>query len=479
VVVGRWLHYQGLLGVKSPRVPAEGQTIPEVPPSAHVQMSDQSGIRTIATESEELEQLEQAKRDTASASNYDDRAAVANMVPALSQVVTFLGGGTIATHGGMLAGAVFSAYASSYRYDASEASFMATKAGKQAAYALRGHEHTLQSNQAAREIAQIDKQIVASEIRVEMAKKEVSNHKQRLANAREVEAELRDKYTNQELYGWMLGQLSTVYFQTYQMAYDLARRAERSFQRELGLADSSFIQFGYWDSLKKGLLAGERLHHDLTRMEVAYLEKNKRDLEMTKHVSLSQLDPLTLIALRQTRSCVVKLPEALFDIDYPGHYARRIKSVGITIPCVTGPYVGVSCTLSLLESSVRHSNNLLGGKTYARGEEDPRFTDTLGPIESIVTSSGQNDTGLFEPNLRDERYLPFEGAGVIGTWRIDLPAAFPQFDYDTISDVVLHVRYTAKAGGGLLAQQATNELQTALNELIQTEGQAGLVDCNN
>ena len=77
--------------------------------------------------------------------------------------------------------------------------------------------------------------------------------------------------------------------------------------------------------------------------------------------------------------------------------------------------------------------------------EDPRFTDNFGAIQSIVTSSAQNDSGLFETNLRDERYLPFEGAGVISEWRIELPGDFRAFDYEP--DVVLHLRYTARDGG--------------------------------
>jgi hypothetical protein len=64
----------------------------------------------------------------------------------------------------------------------------------------------------------------------------------------------------------MVGQTSTVYFQCYQMVYDLAVRAEAGFRFERGLADSSYIQFGYWDSLKKGLMAGERLYADIKRM---------------------------------------------------------------------------------------------------------------------------------------------------------------------------------------------------------------------
>jgi Tc toxin complex TcA C-terminal TcB-binding domain len=135
---------------------------------------------------------------------------------------------------------------------------------------------------------------------------------------------------------------------------------------------------------------------------------------------------------------------------------------------------GRAVTLTLLKSSLRHGNTLLGGNKYARQEGDPRFTDNLGAIQSIVTSSSQNDSGLFETNLRDERCLPCEGAGVVSEWQIELPASFRQFDYDTISDVTLHVRYTAREGGGLLKQKAALELQTALNDFIRSEGQQGL-----
>ena len=38
----------------------------------------------------------------------------------------------------------------------------------------------------------------------------------------------------------------------------------------------------------------------------------------------------------------------MFDLDYPGQYMRRIKSVTLTIPASTGPYTGVHCRLTLL-----------------------------------------------------------------------------------------------------------------------------------
>jgi len=88
-----------------------------------------------------------------------------------------------------------------------------------------------------------------------------------------------------------VSQISTIYFQSYQMAYDLAKWAEKAYQYELGISDTSFIQFGYWDSLKKGILSGEKLHYDLRRMEMSYLDQNKREFEITKHISLTMLSP--------------------------------------------------------------------------------------------------------------------------------------------------------------------------------------------
>ena len=72
---------------------------------------------------------------------------------------------------------------------------------------------------------------------------------------------------------------------------------------------------------------------------------------------------------------------------------------------------------------------------------------------------------MFETNLRDERFLPFEGAGAISTWTLTLPE-IRSFDYATISDVILHVRYTARDGGQALGSQAL----AALKELPPASG---------
>lgn len=338
----------------------------------------------------------------------------------------------------------------------------------------------LQSNLAARELMQIGRQIISSLIREQITRLEYENLKKQIEQAQEVDEFLRDKFTNAELYGWMQGELSKLYYEYYKFAFDIARQAEQTMKHELmrpELNERSFIKFNYWDGGRKGLLSGEALHLDLKRMEMAYHEHNKREYELTKHVSLRRLDPVALLRLKAIGSCEVAVPEWLFDLDTPGHYMRRIKNVSLSIPAVTGPYTSVNCTLSLLKSTLRRSPQLRDGTDYQRAtdEEDSRFVDYYGTIQSIVTSNAQDDAGMFETSLRDERFLPFEGAGAASTWRLELPAEFRQFDYNTISDVILHMRYTARQGGVPLRDAAVDHARELIQGLIEDAQPSGFV----
>ncbi len=354
----------------------------------------------------------------------------------------------------------------------SVASYEANRASILASYDRRYDDWKLQERLSKKELAQIEKQITAAEIRKEISETDLKNHELQIENANKTDEFMRSKFTNKELYEWMIGQISSVYFRAYQLAHDFAKKAERSYQFELG-NDDTFIQYGYWDSMKKGLQSADHLIHDLKRMETSYLDKNKREYEITKHVSLVMLDPLALIKLRATGSCDFSIPETLFDMDHAGHYFRRIKSVSISMPCITGPFTSVSAKLSLVSNKYRKNTN--PGEGY--GEDpgnDERFVYNIGAIQSIAASSSQNDSGVFELNFRDERYLPFEGAGAISSWRLELPGEVRQFDYNTISDVVLHLKYTAREGGSTLKGLAETSLKDRLAEIKQQLNRTGL-----
>jgi hypothetical protein len=344
-------------------------------------------------------------------------------------------------------------------------------ASQYASYERRADDWLLQYNLAAHELMQVGRQILTSLIAEQIAHHEYLSIKQQIANAQEVDRFFHDKFTNEELYLWMQGEISRLYYEYYRFAFDTARKAERTMKQELmrpELDAQDFVKFNYWDGGRKGLLSGEALQLDVKRMEMAYYDNNKRELELTRHVSLRQLDPVALLTLKATGSCIVTIPEWLYDRDCPGHYMRRIKNVALSIPSVVGPYTSVNCTLSLLRSSLRKSPI---GDDYARkGSEDERFVDYIGAVQSVVTSSASNDSGMFETNLRDERFLPFEGAGAESTWKFDLPTPqdYPAFDYATISDVIMHIRYTARQGVD------GTKVRAALAELFEQVSQSNL-----
>jgi hypothetical protein len=335
-------------------------------------------------------------------------------------------------------------------------------ASKTASYQRRADDSKHQVNLAARDLMAHGTQILASLIAEQAAYHDYTNVQAQVKQARDVLAFMTDKFANADFYDWMANQLSGLYYQYYRFACDTARRAEATMKQELmrpELDATQFIQYNYWDSGHQGLLSGEALLYDLKRLEMAYHDSNKRELEMTRHVSLRQLDPLALINLRVTGTCTFSIPEWLFDRDCPGHYMRRVKSVALSLPIVVGPYASVNCMLALQASSVRTSALLANG-VYGRNptQDDDRFVDYFGSTDVIVTSGASNDSGLFETNLRDERFLPFEGAGAIGTWTLTLPPNLRAFDYSTISDAILHLRYTARMAGDPLGSTATKEL---------------------
>jgi hypothetical protein len=295
---------------------------------------------------------------------------------------------------------------------------------------------------------------------------------------------LRNKYTNNELYSWMDRQIKTLYHQAYNLAYDLAKRAEKVFRFERGLPTSSFIQYGYWDPAYDGLFSGERLYVGLKQLEAAHQEKRGHDFELSKSISLRQINPLALIQLKETGACEFALPEVLFDMDYAGHYLRRIKSVSLRIPCILGAHTSLNCTLRLQEHKFRTDAKSSGKGDYPEhtDQTDERFSTVNVPISSIAVSSMEDENGVFELNFHDERYLPFEGAGTISKWRLELPEKFRQFDYDTITDVVMRLRYTSMDGGDKLKMTAAASLQDyikSVEELSREEGLFAIFDLKN
>jgi Tc toxin complex TcA C-terminal TcB-binding domain len=182
------------------------------------------------------------------------------------------------------------------------------------------------------------------------------------------------------------------------------------------------------------------------------IETNRRELEIDQSFSLGQIDPPALLRLKESGECDFTLAEIFFDLAYPGHYRRRIRALRLTIPCVTGPFVNVSATLSLTRSQIRMAPALADDQVVEVPVSRP---------SSIATSNAQNDAGVFDLSFRDERYMPFEGAGAVASFHLELPKSFRPFDYQTIDDVIVRLNYTAEADRAFAQQIQAPDAATA------------------
>ena len=140
----------------------------------------------------------------------------------------------------------------------------AERASKMAGYYRRAEDYVLQANQATSELEQYGRQIISSLLREQITKREYEHHLAAdRAGAEAAEEFLRTKFTNEDLYTWMQGELSQTYYDCYKLAFDVAKRAEADAQarghapRVRRAATSSSSATG--TTRARGLLAGETL----------------------------------------------------------------------------------------------------------------------------------------------------------------------------------------------------------------------------
>lgn len=273
------------------------------------------------------------------------------------------------------------------------------------------------------------RQLALANIRLEMAKNDLAQHRVSIQHQEEVNQFYQEKFTGVDLYQWMISRLMSLHKQAYDMAFSTALAAERAYHYEVN-DTALYFTSGCYDFARKGLLAGESLMLKLMCLEKAFLDKNKRSLEMTKTISLKKLgldQSKELINELKNNSCVTfSLNDANFDEDFDDHENRRIRRVSVSVPGVTGPYQNMNFVLT------------------QEGQEGCE-----GIPSEIVLTSEVHDTGTFDEASGSARYWPFEGTSVNSTWTLRLGNLNASGDVkkkklDAISDVIMTIQYTAE-----------------------------------
>ncbi|TVT84560.1 neuraminidase-like domain-containing protein [Pseudomonas sp. H3(2019)] len=328
---------------------------------------------------------------------------------------------------------------------------MASSLDRTAQFNRRREEWTLTRDQAHLELAQIDAQLAhfteqetATRLQLRLAETTLSQTKANYDF-------LGKRFTKMQLYQWLNSQFAALYYQAYDATLALCLAAEACWQYERADFTTRLVQPGAWNTTYRGLGAGEQLKLSLLKMQAEYMQRNERELEIRKTVSLRQLkakDSSGSINKEwkdiqidlKNGACDFELTHKMFEDDYKdqNHYLRRIKTISVSLPAVLGPYENVRATLTQTSSKVFMSAGSSGSSR-----------ENLRASQQIALSTGLDDNGLFTLNFNDERYLPFEYTGAISTWRLTFPnPEAQQVMLESLTDIIVHVSYTARAGGG-------------------------------
>jgi hypothetical protein len=458
----RLTYYLKLTGDKK-EVPKSGEQWQDIQQTIEAPTRDD--YRMTSNELMEMDKADTAMDLNRTAGNIETVAAGLFAIPTFTTKIQPFSVGMDMSIGGNNIGQVLLCASSSLKTTAQHDLEQGAQAARKAARIRQLQERRLEANTIGREIVKTDKDIAQLQVRLATCDIELEAQQREIENAAAEDNWLRSKYTNQQLYAMLESSLNHLFHQTYQLASDMARTAQRAldFEHAMRFPKTVSTSLPSMDrSARDDYFIGESLYLDLKRMEMMHMENRPHDFEIQKTVSLRQLNPWALLNLRETGTADFDLHELSFDIDFPGHYCRRITSVALSIPCIVGPYTSLNTTLSLRSHKYRISPINKNAADYA-AEDDAKFRTDRVPITSIAISSGSpHQTGVFDLGFggsTGESYGPFEGAGAVSSWRVRLPNTLRPFDYDTITDVLLHLRYTALDGGDALGRVALEAAQ--------------------
>ncbi|MBF8793906.1 hypothetical protein IRZ70_13905 [Pseudomonas monteilii] len=377
-------------------------------------------------------------------------------------------------NGGGRWGATFNAMAIGTSLASDALDIASWRMGQEEAYRRRRQEWEIQYKSAEQEMKVIQAQLDALTVRETSANMQIAHMQTQSAHAQAQLALLRGKFTGKKMYSWLRARLASIFYTYYDLTASRCMMAQKALQWEMG-DDTRYLRTGTWNGAWAGLLCGEGLMLALGQMENAWVKWQKRELEVSRTVSLAQLfegrfeiadtvnPDLTLndvikLMLDKSQKVTVKDAELTkFEItdakDLAIHFGLRelgltkdfanrscrVRSLAVSLPALLGPYQNVRARLR---------------------------TDFQGlPLgcEEVAISHGMQDKGLFLPDAGDShprwgaQWLPFEGLRIVedededGKYRnTTMTLSFTDVLGEqktllqSLSDILVHVQFTVR-----------------------------------
>lgn len=321
----------------------------------------------------------------------------------------------------------------------------------------RREEWDIQYHTAEKEMQGIEAQLNALSVRETSARMQIDHMMTQEQHMKAQLALFQSKYTSKAMYSWLRGRLATIFYQYYDLTASLCLMAQKSLQWEKG-DTTSYLKTGTWNGAWAGLMSGEGLMLSLAQMEMAWMKHQKRELEVTRTVSLAALlnDKLDENTLPEALKLLLESGNgfigtgknkvditdkqlgvhfSLKDLNLMGDYASgrvgRIRSIAVTLPGLLGPYQNIRGQLS---------TNTDIAKLPAGCNE-------------CAISYAMQDNGLFVNDGSGDprwgaRWLPFEGLDAKDDSGMTLSFADATGDQksllESLSDIILHVQFTVR-----------------------------------
>lgn len=295
------------------------------------------------------------------------------------------------------------------------------------------------------ELASMDRQIDELQHAEAMAQQQLNaaNARVEAAEQLEVVAELRiiaaednlDTFDSQlftpDVWYQMAAFMHRISKSYFTMALKIARIMQRAYNFENDLA-RHFIRTDYTSMTIQGMLAADALLRDIDSFTYDQITTvQRKEIPIVQTISLANSFPFLFeTEFRQHGRMAFETRLEDSDIAYPGTYSRRIMSIEVEIEGILPPG-GVRGTL--INGGISRYRNPSGNIKYR-----------IQSKETLVLSEFRlkSDAVVFPRDPNQMRI--FEGAGVAGTWELEMPPSANDLDFSSITDVRLVFYYRAK-----------------------------------
>ncbi|MEZ0112494.1 hypothetical protein ABH920_006516 [Catenulispora sp. EB89] len=240
-------------------------------------------------------------------------------------------------------------------------------------------------------------------------------------------------------------------YQIYRRYLDMALRAAKMMQSAYNFENDTsmtVIRADYSTDEIRGLLAADMLMADVQSFTDTLLGTRRTKAQPVTHVlSLATRHSyLFETQFRKTGQIAFDTTPDDFDLAYPGTYGGRIRHVEVTLVGLTQP-TGIFATLTC------------GGLSFYRTPTDT-WTDQdtdhmrrrVQTAETLVISDFDRRTDPAAALGDPHETGILAGAGVIGSWVLDVPMEVNDLDYNLVTDVLVSFTYDTRYDPQLATQ---------------------------